>query len=125
MYRPVNSAPLWGVFYQRDEINDRPSDSVLTGNVFQGSQAGITTGVQSTKALYGELSIPLVKDKTFFEDVEMSLSGRYSEITSKHRDGRSISEDGFNYRATLNWRVSDIIRLRGSTGTSFRAPGSV
>ena len=111
-----------GVFYQRDEINDRPSDSVLTGNVFQGSQAGITTGVQSTKALYGELSIPLVKDKTFFEDVEMSLSGRYSEITSKHRDGRSISEDGFNYRATLNWRVSDIIRLRGSTGTSFRAP---
>ena len=38
------------------------------------------------------------------------------------RDGRSISEDGFNYRATLNWRVSDIIRLRGSTGTSFRAP---
>ena len=73
-----------GVFYQRDEINDRPSDSVLTGNVFQGSQAGITTGVQSTKALYGELSIPLVKDKTFFEDVEMSLSGRYSEITSKH-----------------------------------------
>ena len=92
-------AAALGLFYQRDEINDRPSDSVLTGNVFQGSQAGITTGVQSTTAIYGELAIPLVADKPFFDNLEVSLSGRFSQITSKHRDGRSISEDGFQ----LSW----------------------
>ncbi len=111
-----------GYFYQRDEIYDQPSDSVLTGNVFQGSQAGITTGVQSSNAFYGELSIPIVKDKTFFEDLEVILSGRYTEITSKHQDGRKISVDGFNYRATANWRISPMLRVRGTTGTSFRAP---
>lgn len=112
-----------GVFYQRDEITDRPSDTVLTGNEFLGSTAGITTGVQSTTALYGELSIPIVSDKPLFEDLSMTASGRYSEITSKNVDGRSINVDGFNYRLTANWQMIPAFRVRGSIGTSFRAPG--
>lgn len=112
-----------GIFYQRDEITDRPSDTTLAGNEFLGSVAGITTGVQSTTALYGELSIPIVSDKPFFEDVSMTASGRYSEITSKNIDGRSINVDGFNYRLTANWQIIPEFRVRGSLGTSFRAPG--
>ena len=112
-----------GAFYQRDEITDRPSDTTLAGNEFLGSVAGITTGVQSTKALYGELSIPILKDKPFFEELSVTASGRFSEITSKNQDGRSISVDGFNYRLTGDWAVSPMVRVRGSVGTSFRAPG--
>ena len=118
-----NLSAAMGYFYQRDEIYDRPSDTILTGNGFSESNAGITTGVQSTKAIYGELSIPVIRDKTFFQDLSISLSGRYSDITSKNADGRTATEDGFNYRATANWRVSDVLRFRGSLGTSFRAPG--
>jgi len=112
-----------GVFYQRDEITDRPSDTTLTGNEFFGSSAGITTGVQETKAIYGEAVIPVLQDKSIFQDLSFDVSGRYTEITSKHQDGRSITVDGFNYRATMDWRVSDVLRFRGSKGTSFRAPG--
>ncbi len=112
-----------GVFYQRDEITDRPSDTVLTGNEFLGSTAGITTGVQTTTAIYGELSIPIITDKPFFEDLSMTASGRYSEITSSNIDGRSINVDGFNYRLTGNWQMIPELRVRGSIGTSFRAPG--
>ena len=111
-----------GYFYQRDEILDRPSDTTLTSNEFFGSSAGITTGVQKTSALYAEASIPLVNDVKLFDKLELILSGRYTDITSKNVDGRSASEDGFNYRATVNWQVSPAIRFRGSTGTSFRAP---
>lgn len=113
----------FGGFYQRDEINDRPSDVTLTGIEFFGSSAGITTGVQTTLSGYGEVSIPIMKDKTFFEDVSVTASGRYNEITSKHEDGRSITVDGFNYRLTANWQISPVVRLRGTHGTSFRAPG--
>ena len=111
-----------GYFFQQDEILDRPSDSVLVGNVFQGSQAGITQGKQKTSAIYGEASVPLVRDKAFFDNLEVILSGRYSEITSKAPDGRSASFDGFNYRATANWQISPMLRVRGTVGTSFRAP---
>ncbi len=113
----------FGAFYQRDSITDRPSDTTLTGNEFFGSQAGITTGVQETLAAYSEISFPLVRDKPFFEDLSITASGRYNEITSKHEDGRSIKVDGFNYRATADWRISPLVRVRGSHGTSFRAPG--
>ena len=111
-----------GYFFQRDEITDRPSDTVLTGNEFRGSQAGITSGVQTTNALYAEASIPLLADKTLIDRLELIASGRFTQIRSENDDGRSIGVDGFNYRATLNWQVTDAIRLRGSTGTSFRAP---
>ncbi len=112
-----------GLFHQRDEIYDRPSDTTLLGNEFFGSSSGITTGVQKTNAVYGELSIPLLEDVTLAKDLSVSLSGRYSEITSEHEDGRKNKVDGFNYRATLDWRLSDMIRVRASQGTSFRAPG--
>lgn len=113
----------FGVFYQRDEIYDRPSDTTLLGNEFFGSSAGITTGVQKTQAIYTELNIPIVKDVPLADYLAVAVSGRYSEITSEHQDGRSITVDGDNYRATLDWRVNDTLRFRASQGTSFRAPG--
>ena len=112
-----------GLFYQKDEIYDRPSDTTLLGNEFFGSSAGITTGTQETQAVFGELSVPILRDKPLFQYLSVAVSGRYSEITSEHQDGRSITVDGTNYRATLDWRVNDIVRFRASQGTSFRAPG--
>jgi iron complex outermembrane receptor protein len=112
-----------GVFYQDDEIYDRPSDTILAGNGFSESNAGITEGSQSTKAIYTEARVPLLSDVTLFDELTAVVSGRFTEITSKRVTGETASEDGFNYRATVNWTVSDILRFRGSIGTSFRAPG--
>ena len=112
-----------GVFYQDDEIYDRPSDTILAGNGFSESNAGITEGSQSTKAIYAEARIPLLKDVTLFDDLTAVVSGRFTEITSERVTGETVTVDGFNYRATVDWKVSDILRLRGSIGTSFRAPG--
>jgi len=79
-----------GAFYQRDEILDRPSDTTLTGNQFFGSQAGITGGVQSTTAIFGEVIVPVVQSKPLIESFDISASARYSEIQSEHEDGRNV-----------------------------------
>ncbi|MGB6230801.1 MAG: TonB-dependent receptor [Litorimonas sp.] len=112
-----------GAFYQNDEILDRPSDTILSGNGFQESNAGITEGSQSSTAFYGEASLPLLRDLPLAEQVNATVSARYTGITSKTVDGREVTEDGFNYRATLDWVVNPTVRFRGSLGTSFRAPG--
>lgn len=112
-----------GLFYQTDEIYDRPSDTILAGNGFSESNAGITEGSQDSVAIYGEARVPILSGMEFFEDLTAVVSGRYTEITSKRVTGESIKVDGFNYRATVDWKISDVIRLRGSIGTSFRAPG--
>lgn len=111
-----------GMFYQRDEILDRPSDTTLTGNEFFGSSAGITTGEQETQSVYGEISIPVFADIPGVQSLNIIASGRYNEITSSHRDGRSLTVNGSNYRFTADWRLNDTVRVRGSIGTSFRAP---
>jgi len=117
---PVGAAI--GMFYQRDEINDRPSDTTLAGNEFFGSSAGITIGEQETQSVYGEISVPVLGDLPGIQSLNIIASGRYNEITSTHRDGRSLTVDGSNYRFTADWRVNDDFRVRGSIGTSFRAP---
>jgi iron complex outermembrane receptor protein len=113
----------FGVFYQADEIYDRPSDTILAGNGFQESNAGITEGSQDSVAIYGEALVPILSDYSLFQNVTAVVSGRYTEITSKRVTGESIKVDGFNYRATLDWEMTDAFRVRGSIGTSFRAPG--
>lgn len=113
----------FGAFFQEDEIYDRPSDTTLTGNEFFGSSSGITEGSQKTSAVYAEFFVPILEGKPLVESLSATVSGRYSEITSEHPDGRSLTVDGTNYRATLDWRLTDTFRIRASQGTSFRAPG--
>jgi len=112
-----------GVFYQRDEINDRPDDQILAGNAWGTSSAGVTAGVQKSNAIYGEIGIPILKDLPLIESLTTTLSGRYTEIETITTAGESAKTDGFNYRATLDWQTIPSLRLRGSIGTSFRAPG--
>lgn len=112
-----------GAFFQRDEINDRPDEQVLAGNVWGSSSAGVTAGVQKTSALYGEVQVPILEGVPFFEKLSLSGSGRFSEIETIRTTGETATSDGFNYRVTLDWQTIPSVRLRGSLGTSFRAPG--
>ena len=118
-----NLSAAVGLFHQRDEIEDTPDDQILAGNAWGASSAGITAGAQESTAIYGEISLPLVKDKTFFEDLSINLSGRFTQIETIRTTGETQGTDGFNYRATVDWQTLPSLRLRGSTGTSFRAPG--
>lgn len=104
----------FGVAYRRDEINDTPGAITLAGNVWGSSTAGVTAGKDKTKEIYGELSVPIFKNLPFAQSVDLSLSGRYTDVDSYGSDE--------TYKVGLNWQVIPSVRLRATRGTSFRAP---
>lgn len=109
---PLGAA--FGISYRQDEIDDLPGELSRSGNSYNRSSAGQTKGKQSLKEVYGELEVPVVKGKFMFEDLTLNLSGRYSDYDTV---GSATT-----YKAGFNWAVDNIFRLRGTAGTSFRAP---
>ncbi|CAN5438701.1 TonB-dependent receptor [soil metagenome] len=103
-----------GASYRKDEINDTPGAITLAGNVWGASTAGITKGNDTAKDIYGELSVPILKDLPFAQSLDLSLSGRYTDVASYGSDS--------TYKVGLNWQVLSSLRLRATQGTSFRAP---
>jgi|HigsolmetaAR204D_1030405.scaffolds.fasta_scaffold00488_2 Outer membrane receptor for ferrienterochelin and colicins len=64
-------------------------------------------------AVFAEAYVPLVRHGE--QSVDLSIAGRYEEY--------SDFGDTFNPKIGLSWRPSQSVALRGSWGTSFRAPG--
>jgi iron complex outermembrane receptor protein len=104
----------FGVSFRKDEINDTPGALARAGNSYNRTSAGITKGSDQLKEAYGELEIPVVRGKFLFEDLTLSLSGRYSDYDSVG--------DATTYKVGFNWALDNIFRVRGTAGTSFRAP---
>lgn len=110
---PLGTA--FGLSGRRDEINDTPGELSRSGNSYGLASAGITKGSDSLIEAFTEFQVPVVKNKPFFEDLKLNLSGRYSNYDSVG--------DAFTYKAGVNWALNNTLRLRGTYGTSFRAPG--
>ncbi|QIG54834.1 TonB-dependent receptor [Altererythrobacter sp. BO-6] len=113
-----------GVTARRDKINDTPGEITLAANAWGASASGITAGKSDTLEAFGELNVPLLADKPFFEELTLSAAGRVTNVkATRASDGVSDSDNGnWTYKLGLNWAVNDWLRFRGSYGTSFRAP---
>lgn len=119
---PVGLA--FGGTARRDSINDVPGEITRAGNAWGASTSGITAGESVTTEAFGEISIPLFKDKPFFKELTLSGGGRLTNVKStRDFDGEEDSDNGnFTYKLGANWAINDTIRFRASYGTSFRAP---
>jgi iron complex outermembrane receptor protein len=104
----------FGVHYQEDEIRDVPGEITLAGNGWGTSSAGITQGDDRSHALFAEIELPLLADKTMVDSLTLTASGRYTDVDSYG--------SGDTYKVGLNWAITPELRLRASHGTSFRAP---
>jgi iron complex outermembrane receptor protein len=103
-----------GVHYREDEINDVPGEAARNSNSWQQSSAGITAGKDTTQAVFGEFDIPLIADKTGFQELSLNVSARYTDVDSYGSDT--------TYKASVNWQIVDALRFRANRGTSFRTP---
>lgn len=113
----INNLPVSfavGFSYQQDEILDIPGEATLASNTWGSTAAGITAGKQNTRALFTELNIPVVNDLPFADRVELTLSGRYTDVSTYGSDR--------TFKASLNWFIDQEVRVRASRGTSFRSP---
>jgi len=104
----------FGVSYQRDEIIDTPGEVTLARNSWGQTAAGITEGAASTRAIFGELYLPLLRDVALVEELDLTVSARYTDVSSYGSDS--------TYKANINWLVGGGFRIRASQGTSFRSP---
>jgi len=104
----------FGFHYRDDDIQDVPGDITLANNIWIGSVAGITTGSSKTKAVFGEIELPLLRGKEGFDDLTLTVSGRYNDVNTYGT--------GTTYKAGISWQINDAWRIRATQGTSFRTP---
>ncbi|PHR61278.1 MAG: TonB-dependent receptor [Robiginitomaculum sp.] len=103
-----------GVSSRWDKIDDTPGEYSRAGNSWGLSSANRTEGTDRVTEIFGEVEIPLIKGKSFFEDLSFNGSARYS-------DYKSVG-GATTYKVGLNWALDDTFRFRTTHGTSFRAP---
>ena len=71
-----------GVYYQVDQLQDTPGYHTLNGNLWGSSSSGITAGDSNTKAVYAELQIPLLRDSSNDESLDLTASGRWTDVNT-------------------------------------------
>ncbi|MEE4450799.1 TonB-dependent receptor domain-containing protein [Novosphingobium resinovorum] len=66
---------------------------------------------------YGELGIPILKDKPFFDSLDLTLAGRYTHY----------SQSGWEptWKIGLNWSPTSSLRLRANYSQDSRAPSVI
>jgi iron complex outermembrane receptor protein len=79
-----------------------------------GLEAVTTEGAYSLDEVYTELSIPILKDVPFAQELTLNTSGRLSRYSNF---GNTL-----NSKFGLTWRPTDELLVRGTVATGFRAP---
>ena len=113
-----------GSTWRRDEIDDTPGNITFApdpnnpgefvNNAWQSSASGHTFGSSKTLEFFGEMNIPLLRDKPLIEYFEVNVAGRWTDVSTVGSDE--------TWKVSANWTVTDWLRLGGTIGTSFRAP---
>src|SRR5258708_18116382 len=125
-----------GVTARRDAINDHPGDitymvnpyydptvtpgsracgaplyvcSQTHSNAWGNTAAGITAGHEITTEAFGEIQVPLLKDRPGFKDLSFSGAARITNVKAvREPDGLSSNDTGnWTYKLGGNWAVND------------------
>lgn len=97
-----------------DAIDDLPGPNSIAGNLNGQTAADRTQGSDKVVEAFGELAIPLLKDLALIKSLDFNASTRFTNYDSYGSES--------TYKLGFDWRLTDEYRLRGTTGTSFRAP---
>ncbi|WP_244999487.1 TonB-dependent receptor domain-containing protein [Brevundimonas nasdae] len=105
---------FFGLEYRKSEIDDTPGLDSQTGNTYNYSTSAITRGSDSVWEAFGEIEAPLLRDAPFAKELTLNGSFRYTDYDSYG--------DDTTYKIGLVYRPIDWITVRGTYGTSYRAP---
>ena len=93
-------------------------DPVVAAGFSSDIPAQPTKGSYKVKEAYAEVNAPFLADRPFVDLLELTGAVRYSKY--KIDSGQSFSTTTF--KAGLNWKPYQDLRLRGSWAEGFRAP---
>ena len=108
-------AVVFGAEYRKEKF-ERLSDEVFAKGLLLG-QGGETTsifGEYDVTEIFGEMSIPLIEDADFAENLTLELGGRYSDY--------STSGGEPTYKVAIDWSINEDWKVRASYNRAVRAP---
>ena len=115
-----------GAQWRRDEIRDVPGEAVdpdLMDNIWGSTVAGITAGFETTKEIFGEVEIPLLKNLPGVQNLTLNGAARLTNTYAERADGENETNNGnWTYKLAGNYSPTNWLRLRATYGTSFRSP---
>lgn len=100
--------------YRRNSYDFDPGAELVAGDVFGFNQTAATHGRTNVKEGAAELFVPILDGKPFFEKLNLTVGGRYSDY--------NITGGIWSYKAELEWRPVQAVMLRGGYQKSNRAP---
>lgn len=103
-----------GVEYRKAEINDTPGADSRNGNILNFTSSAPTRGTDSVWEAYAEVEVPILRDQPLARQLTLNASGRHTDYESYGT--------GDTYKVGLLYEPTGWLSLRGSYGTSFRAP---
>jgi len=103
-----------GVEYRGQRIDDTPDINAIQGNLLGLTSSEPTRGTDNVKEAFAEIFLPLLSDRPFFENLNLNASIRYTDYDSYGSD--------FTYKVAGEWEFFPGFGVRGSYGTSYRAP---
>jgi outer membrane receptor protein involved in Fe transport len=113
---PVDAA--FGLEYRQETASSLPDDCLQTPPTScQGGAGGNLLPVEGAFDVYeafGELYIPLIEGREFFEDLNVELGYRLSDY--------SVTGQSDTWKAGVNWTPVDSIRFRAMFQEANRAP---
>ena len=103
-----------GAEYRKQSINDQPDENATNGNLYGLTAGTPTVGSDNVKEVFGELFVPILADRPGFYRLNVNGSVRYTDYASYGSD--------VTYKIGGEWEPIRGFALRGSYGTSYRAP---
>ena len=104
----------FGVEHRNDDIASIPDAVARDGLFFGFFSDGGATGDKDTDELFAEIELPLLAGVPAFEELTLNVSTRYTD------DEIYGSNNTESFK--LGWRPVESLLIRGTFGTSFRAP---
>lgn len=103
-----------GYEHRRDYIRDVPSEASISGNLYNYSSSGITTGKDTVNEAFGELVLPLIGNSPLIHELTLEGSARYTDYKSYGSD--------WTWGVRGQFAPIPELRIRGGYQTTFRAP---
>jgi iron complex outermembrane receptor protein len=103
-----------GLEWRQDEINSIPNEVAAKGLLWGFTRDAGASGKKWTREIFGEIELPILAGKKGADELRLNLSARYT-------DDEYYGSDT-TWSTKLGWRPTPSLLLRGTAGTSFRAP---
>ncbi len=105
-----------GLEYRKDEIDSNPNEVARDGLFFGYFSDRGSEGSRTIQELFFETELQLLEDAKFADEWSLNLSARYTDESTYGSD--------ITYSVKTFYRPNDIVTLRATYGTSFRAPNA-